>query len=430
MSDMIFQRVGNCFIPQRGAMTQYEELPPGTYSVEVHNNAFHLVLADDMATPGKIYGSTEKRAQRVVKAFLSRVGITTGALANGVKGTGKTHLAKRISEILRTQHKIPTLIISQPFAGSSFSQFIADIKQPCFVLIDEAEKIYHTASDSEGNNHHQNQVGLLPLLDGAFSTHKLFMLITNHAELHDSLMDRPGRVHYRWNYQRLEDDVVREYTADHLKKKEDAAELLALMRMVQVSSFDVLKGIIWEMNEFGERAFTAVRNLNITWSPKRHMVADVAGVAQSKYEGQHWNTTMHFDALELNFTLRLERKPNNDVDAQEMADVRQQVVVGMSYAMKRPPQELMDKYEAMSVHVNMNAKNFVQYLQDEDVYEFQNEDFFVRLKGVYAAEQPTAEVDMETAYPGLNAMMGGIPVRVVSIKLDDIDRNGPEGATS
>lgn len=370
MTEVVFHRRGNCFVPMPGAATQYNELPPGVYTVAVHENNLHLVVADDLAVPGKIYGDTEKRAQRVVKSFLARPDITTGVLLNGEKGTGKTVLGKRVSELLRTQHKVPTLLITDAFSGTGFAQFLSAIKQPCVVLIDEFEKVYGGEQGTERQN------GLLSILDGAFSGHKLFIFTTNAARLEDSFFNRPGRIHYRWNYQSLEPAVVREYAKDHLKNQQHLEELVRLMRLVEVSSFDVLKGLIWEMNQYGEPASEVIPNLNIDWSPNRFYRAMVAG--SGEYSGKDWDVTCGVNVIEQRVGLTLERNP---IPTEQRAKLSAAGLPpsGMIYSGKESDEERLAKFEEKFIRLDMGPEDLRFYDPEEDVYEFQKGDFFARL---------------------------------------------------
>lgn len=335
MSDIIFRRHGKCFVPSSAQAQEYKELPPGTYSIQLHQSpmappTLHIVVADDIGAPGKLYGSTEERAKRVLATFKARPGITTGVLLAGEKGTGKTLLAKRICEVARTQHNIPTLLLSEALGGTGFAEFLTDIRQPAIILVDEMEKVY---------NEPEKQHLLLPILDGAFSGHKLFIFIVNDAEqLVDMLKNRPGRIHYAWRYSRLENEVVREYAQDNLKNKEHIAGLLRMMQMVRTCSFDVLKSLIWEMNQYGEKASKAVRNLNIEYDMTLAYYAEVTGLEGTPHEGFKADTSVVLNMAKLSGRVVINKKDPpkaNDAKNPDPVTVMRNKLLGLVHDAQR-----------------------------------------------------------------------------------------------
>lgn len=261
-----FLQRGNDFVVSKGLPKEHEILPPGTYSVKFMQTSpfdgeYYLTVASDNIAPGKLYGDIDARAKHIIKAFLARPGMTTGTLLTGEKGTGKSLLAKRISELLRTQHKVPTILMNEPYKGTKFMEFINGIDQPIMLLCDEADKVFREKNDDEGGNGES----LLSLFDGVYSTsHKLAVLVSNVDELSIYLDDRPGRIHYKYKYAGLELSVIEEYANDNLKNKDNMKSLLIAMSLVITRTHDVLKGLIWEMNHFNCKAGEALKRMNIS----------------------------------------------------------------------------------------------------------------------------------------------------------------------
>jgi hypothetical protein len=123
-------------------------------------------------------------------------------------------------------------------------------------MFDEFEKVYNT----------EQQEALLTLLDGIYSTKKLFLLTSNDKWRVDSHMrNRPGRIFYMIDFKGLDEHFIREYCYDNLNNP----ELKTIETIVNIASvfsafnFDMLKALIEEMNRYNETPQEALRILNV-----------------------------------------------------------------------------------------------------------------------------------------------------------------------
>jgi hypothetical protein len=73
---------------------------------------------------------------------------------------------------------VPTIVINAPWCGDKFNTLIQSIQQPCIVMFDEFEKVYSS----------EEQEAMLTLLDGIYSSKKLFLLTSNDKWRVDSHM--------------------------------------------------------------------------------------------------------------------------------------------------------------------------------------------------------------------------------------------------
>lgn len=393
MTDLIFKRAGNCFIPTEGSLPTVDKLPPGTYALRYHqvgmDKHLHIVGIDDLAVTGKIYGPVEKRAERMIKTFLAREGVTTGVMLNGEKGTGKTMLSKRTCELARTRHGLATIVIDQPFAGPDFIQLIASIKQPLVLLFDEFEKVYRGGGQHDGNGNEQlpGQEALLPLLDGAFSSHKLCIFVTNQPNVVETMLNRPGRVFYRWNYDRLEGATVVQYAQDHLKNKEHLESLCEMMQLVEVSSFDVLKGLIWEMNEYGQDALEAVNNMNISWEAHKSCSIRTSAVA-GEFEGRTWTQTAHINLISKTFSSALAKKEVHRepklMTAMHAAGANPHEIYtpgaeAHRYERGMAPEDFLNSFDERYIYLDVGPEHLISVNHEEEVMEFQHGDFLIQV---------------------------------------------------
>lgn len=253
-----FHQQGNVFF---ASATHDSTIPPtrlplGTYSLKISMQGFYLEKVDDIEVSGKVYGDIVDRADRVIETFFDRPN-GTGVLLQGDKGSGKTMLAKILSMKLREDHDTITIIVNTPFSGEAFNTFMMSIDQPTMVFCDEFEKVYDKKED---------QSALLTLFDGVYPSKKLFVLTINDSLGISSMMkNRPGRLFYSMVYKGLEDRFIREYSLDNLKKElhPEIDRILMFSQMFSSFNFDMLKGLIEEMNRYNEGVAKASKFLNI-----------------------------------------------------------------------------------------------------------------------------------------------------------------------
>lgn len=420
MSEATFLRHGNDFHVAPGAAFEYKELPVGTYSIKLlpPMGPFVLSVADDLSAPGKLYGDIEERADLVISTFLARPGVVTGVMLIGDKGSGKTLLAKRIAEKLRNLHKMPALLLNEAFGGTAFLEFLAHIQQSCVLIIDEADKSYGGASREEDapvgrgilrEPEPQRDNALLTLLDGAYSGHKLVLYICNEKKHSQYLDDRPGRIHYGWQYSGLSIEVIRQYGMDHLiKKQEHMGSFMLAMSLAKVRSFDVMRGLIWEMNKYGKSAGQALRNMTINLNDTFTCEVVAAGIGE--LSGRMWeNMRVAYNPLTCSFYLQLPLKtyqPLTDLEQLELQALRTKLSTNMpnfsavSGAVgDSDPEELekvaawkkdKERYDLLEARrngcepgsiesFNFNKTHLVDENHIQGVYQFENEKVMVTL---------------------------------------------------
>ena len=245
---------GNQFdVAKEKSLDIRDRLPVGNYIIKERplDGPLYLEGVDGFSSVNKLYGSTTRDAERILRTYQER-GISTGVLLNGEKGSGKTLLAKTLS-IEAAKLGIPTIIINAPWVGDKFNKFIQDIDQECIIMFDEFEKVY----DSD------KQEVILTLLDGVFPSKKLFVLTCNDKWRIDSHMrNRPGRIFYMLDFKGLEDEFIREYCEDTLKDKQYIEKICQVAATFAQFNFDMLKALVEEMNRYNESPREALRMLN------------------------------------------------------------------------------------------------------------------------------------------------------------------------
>jgi hypothetical protein len=308
-----FLKSGKTFhVTTKAALDIHERLPVGTYTVGFSESSgqYFLETIDSFEVNGKLYGDTNRNAERILRVFDDRE-VSTGVLLTGEKGAGKTMLAKRIS-VLAAAQDIPTIVVNQAWCGEKFNSFVQMIEQPALVIFDEFEKVYSGAGKQES---------LLTLLDGVYPSKKLFLLTCNDKwKLNTNMHNRPGRIYYMLDYHGLDQDFIREYCQDNLLAKEQIPMVCSITQIFSAFNFDMLKALVEEMNRFGETPAEALKflnarpNFNVSTTYKVQLIVDGKEIDVSqgspKWTGNplknvvrifydHHNTTALFTAQDL-----------------------------------------------------------------------------------------------------------------------------------
>jgi hypothetical protein len=232
-----------------------KNLPAKVYTLQYSEmgDQYSLEPIGNFEIPKKIYGTGVRKARRILDTFMARP-MSTGVLMNGVKGSGKTLLAKLTSHFALEQG-IPTIVINRAYSGDSFNRFIQSIQTPAIILFDEFEKVYD----------YTDQEKILTLFDGVYPSKKLFMLTSNNqGRVNEYLKNRPGRIYYRFDFSTLESDFVKEYCEDNLLNKSYVDDVVRYTQIYTFFNFDMLAAAVEEMNRYDESLVDVLNVLNIS----------------------------------------------------------------------------------------------------------------------------------------------------------------------
>ena len=172
--------------------------------------------------------------------------------------------SKTISaKLLCNDMNIPVVIVDQCF--ENIVDFIQNLCFDCVVFIDEAEKIFGVNKDGQ-----QGHI-LLKLVDGVYSnSRKLYLLTTNQLNVNENLLGRPGRIRYIHEFKNLPKEAVQAYVNDNLIDKSKAPVVYTQVDQLTISTIDILKSIVDEVNMLGELGDPCELNI-----PKAKYVYDV-----------------------------------------------------------------------------------------------------------------------------------------------------------
>ncbi len=260
-----------------------DKLPAKNYTVKQNpmTKEYYLEPVDDFVMPSKLYGDTIKKAERILGTFKARP-LSTGVHLDGVKGSGKTLLAKTLSHMAQKEG-VASIVINQPFCGDEFNSFVQSIDVPAIMIFDEFEKVYNWET--------QNKI--LTLFDGVYPTKKLFVLTTNDSHsVNNFLKNRPGRIYYSFKFDTLAQEFIKEYCEDNLKDKSQIDSILKYTQIFSFFNFDMLAAAVEEMNRYNEPLSEVLNYLNIVPENKssenyvvRFIVGDFVKVLEKNYRG-------------------------------------------------------------------------------------------------------------------------------------------------
>lgn len=288
-----------------------ETLPTSVFTIgqDAMSGELFLNPISDFEIPEKMYGNIKQKAKRVIDTFEDRP-LATGVHMDGVKGSGKSLLAKYISHIGK-EKGYPTIVINNPFCGEEFNKFIQSIDVPAILLFDEFEKVYD----------YEKQQKILTLFDGVYPSKKLFLLTTNESHLVSNyLKNRPGRIYYSYNFDTLDPEFVKEYCEDNLKDQTQIESIVKYTKVFSFFNFDMLSSVVEEMNRYGETLQEVLNVLNITPETKHTDTYTVSVKYKNKiieldnnYDNFHLNN-FHYYIFEENLKDNLSEEDYNEIE--------------------------------------------------------------------------------------------------------------------
>lgn len=136
-----------------------------------------------LSLPAKVYTTKSDNAfiKRVNTYFQKTSKLSTGVMLSGIKGTGKTVMAKVIAK----NSNLPIIVVDEDYPTGRINDFFRKFETPVTIIFDEVDKHWDTED-------------LLGWLDGVQTNAKKLVLFTcnNEDRVNDYLKDRCSRVRY------------------------------------------------------------------------------------------------------------------------------------------------------------------------------------------------------------------------------------------
>lgn len=136
-----------------------------------------------LSLPAKVYTtkSDDVFIKRVNTYFQKTSKLSTGVMLSGIKGTGKTVMAKVIAK----NSNLPIIVVDEDYPTGRINDFFRKFETPVAIIFDEVDKHWDTED-------------LLGWLDGVQTNAKKLVLFTcnNEDKVNDYLKDRCSRIRY------------------------------------------------------------------------------------------------------------------------------------------------------------------------------------------------------------------------------------------
>lgn len=247
MSNIHWLKTNNIFKKVNGDFSTINELPLGVYNVGLTLEGWYLEkYADEFTFDYKIYGLETEFCEHVIKTFENTTG-NLGIMLTGTKGTGKTVTAK----ILANAFKLPVIIVKDMGGNNQgMIEYFSSFNFDSILFFDEFEK-----------NFSEKDSTILQIMDGVYNIgyRKIFLLTTNQMTVNENLVGRPSRIRYVKKFGNLDLKTVREYLDDNLKVKEAYQDLVNYIDTLSISTIDILKSIVNEVNIHGIDGLTKAK---------------------------------------------------------------------------------------------------------------------------------------------------------------------------
>lgn len=181
-----------------------------------YSDELYLKEDNDFQLPEKYYQSAgDKRfINKVINTFTKTQKLTTGVLLSGIKGSGKTLMAKHIA----MNSNVPIIVVDKSVRAGDIENFFSRITIDTCVIFDELDKYWSTSY-------------LLGFLDGVKPTGKKLVICTcnDEDEVSEYLNDRCSRIRYKRDFKCLGVDAILGILTDVMdeEKAYDVASFIA-----------------------------------------------------------------------------------------------------------------------------------------------------------------------------------------------------------
>ena len=187
---------------------------------ELHNTQMNqpcLSEIEDFIFPENYYlsESDEKFMDKIINTYNKTDKLTTGVLFSGLKGSGKTLMAKKTA----IKSNLPIIVINGSVRAGDIESFFAQVSDDVCIIMDELDKNWYLPS-------------LLGFFDGVNPTCKKLILCTANDEndiykyfndendIDKYFNDRCSRIRYKRTFKSINKSIVKTVLAEYFDTEE------------------------------------------------------------------------------------------------------------------------------------------------------------------------------------------------------------------
>ena len=179
---------------------------------ELHNTAMDepcLSEIDQFIFPEDYYlsESDEKFMDKVINTYNKTDKLTTGVLFSGLKGSGKTLMAKKTA----VKSNLPIIVINGVVRPNDIESFFSQVSDDVCIIMDELDKNWYLPA-------------LLGFFDGVKQTCKKLILCTANEEkdIDKYLNDRCSRIRYKRTFKSISKNIAKTVLMKYFDTEEAA----------------------------------------------------------------------------------------------------------------------------------------------------------------------------------------------------------------
>ncbi len=256
----LYIKDGNKFIPTPNATTRIDDkLEKNFYNITVNpkTDQCELSITDTPAIPTILYGDFKDRCDMILKTYRERTS-STGSLFIGEKGNGKTLLMDYIA----LKSDLPVIVVNNAHNLNKVMDLLEIIEDEHVLIIDEVDKKY-PAADRYGDP--SATYRLLTYLSSNRNCKHLTLLGGNEiVDINKFLLNRPGRVFYKMEFNGVDPDTLKAILKDKLNDKSIVDNMLNHIKTLGKVSFDNVSALIEEINRYPHKSFMDImKHINI-----------------------------------------------------------------------------------------------------------------------------------------------------------------------